>query len=79
MLKELCGVTDANRREALGYDKDLDNLWSQREKSEMIIFHAAPSIVSIANVADEKGFMPQKSTYFYPKLAAGLVWRSLAE
>jgi len=78
LLQDLCGVTEENRSEKISYEKDLAALWEKRKESSLIIFHAAPSILDVTNVADEKRFMPQKSTFFYPKLGAGLILRNLA-
>ncbi|NDD04300.1 MAG: DUF1015 family protein, partial [Proteobacteria bacterium] len=77
LLKEKCGVTDANRGTWLRYEKDIDFTWSLREQSDLIIFHAPPAVSDVTAVADEKKFMPQKSTFFVPKLAGGLVFRKL--
>ena len=77
LLEDYFGVDDSNRKEHIAYERDFESTWAQREKSDAIIFHAPPAIDDIINVADEEKFMPQKSTYFYPKLAAGLIMRDL--
>jgi uncharacterized protein (DUF1015 family) len=76
-LKEVCGINDGNRKEKITYDKDLASTWDARQKAQMVVFHAPPAITDIMDVADDRKFMPQKSTYFFPKLAAGLVMRDI--
>ena len=77
-LPEVCGITDENRKEKVAYEKDARAAYEQRNQASLIIFHAPPAITDIMDVADEKKFMPQKSTYFYPKLAAGLIMREIS-
>jgi uncharacterized protein (DUF1015 family) len=74
-LAKLCGVDESNRSSRVRYEKDLNTAWSLRKESEVIVFHAPPAVENVTDVADEKRFMPQKSTYFVPKLAAGLIFR----
>lgn len=76
-LLELCNVNDSNRGEKITYDRDVISSYNQRENCDMIVFQARPSVLDVIHVADEQGFMPQKSTYFYPKLAAGFTMRKL--
>jgi len=75
--KDFCGVTDANRSQKISYNKDARELWDKRNNYDLIIFHAPPAVTDVTAVADEKRFMPQKSTYFFPKLAAGFTMRRL--
>jgi len=77
-LPELCGVTDENRAQRVTYEKELEKAWEKRLQAEAIIFHAPPSMEQVTQVADDKGFMPQKSTFFYPKLAAGVTVRDIS-
>jgi uncharacterized protein (DUF1015 family) len=74
-LKEFCGVTDENRRELISYDKDFTSSWSQKSNVDLIVFHAPPAVTDVTAVADERKYMPQKSTFFIPKLAGGLIFR----
>jgi uncharacterized protein (DUF1015 family) len=74
-LKDFCGVNDSNRGTSIRYEKDVDFTWSLREQSDLILFHAPPAVSDVTAVADEKKYMPQKSTFFIPKLAGGLVFR----
>lgn len=77
LMKEILGVTSEARGERVSYEKDALKLWNERSDAEILIFHAPPAIDQIMDVADAKMFMPQKSTYFYPKLASGLILRDL--
>lgn len=74
---DFCGVNDTNRSQKISYQKDAKSLWENRDNFELIIFHAPPAVTDVTQVADEKRFMPQKSTYFFPKLAAGFTMRRL--
>lgn len=74
-LKDYCGVEETNRKERIHYERDLETAWKECDKYSLIVFHAPPAVTDVTDVADEKRFMPQKSTYFYPKLAAGFVMR----
>ncbi len=74
-LLPLLGVNDENRREHVTYGKDIDPLWEKRAKAQAIIFHAPPKVEHVLAVADEGKCMPQKSTFFFPKLASGVLWR----
>lgn len=78
LLREFCGINDENRTKRIQYERDWQPLWEKRHEASAIVFHAPPYIEDVTAVADEKKFMPQKSTFFYPKLAAGLVFRELA-
>lgn len=69
------GVAAADRVHKIGYERDWRAFWKDRQNKSLVVFHAPPAVSSVADVADEKGFMPQKSTYFFPKLAAGLILR----
>ena len=75
--KEFCGIDDTNRSQKMVYDKDVKALWEKRENYDLIIFHAPPAVTDVINVANEQKFMPQKSTYFFPKLAAGFTMRRI--
>ncbi len=76
-LFELCNVNDTNRGEKITYDRDVMSAYNQKENCDLIVFQAKPSVIDVIDVADAQGFMPQKSTYFYPKLAAGFTLRKI--
>jgi uncharacterized protein (DUF1015 family) len=76
-LKDFCKIEEQERSSKITYEKSLDVLWEGKSSHDLMIFHAPPAIEDITAVADESGYMPQKSTYFYPKLAAGLTLREV--
>ncbi len=78
LLTGLLGLEAQERVHAIHYERDWRLVWKDRETTALAIYHAPPTVASVAEVADEKGFMPQKSTYFFPKLAAGLIMREHA-
>lgn len=75
ILRKVCGIQESERSQKIQYEKDAKKLWDERKDSDLLIFHPTPSVLDVTDVADEKKFMPQKSTYFFPKLAAGLILR----
>ncbi len=75
LLTGLLAIEAQDRAHSIHYERDWRLVWKDRNQTALAIFHAPPSVNSVAEVADEKGFMPQKSTYFFPKLAAGLILR----
>ncbi len=78
ILVEMMGIPESEFQSRIQYEKDAMKLWEDRSKYEFSIFHAQPKITDVTDVADDKAFMPPKSTYFYPKLASGLVLRQLS-
>jgi uncharacterized protein (DUF1015 family) len=77
LLSEYFGVPESDFGSRIQYEKDPLLLWENRAKYDFLIFHARPKVTDVTDVADEKSFMPPKSTYFFPKLASGLVLRAL--
>lgn len=77
LLKELFGIGENERSTRIEYVKDAKQMWASRTLGDVLVFHAPPSVESVTDVADERGYMPQKSTFFYPKLYAGLVLRNI--
>jgi uncharacterized protein (DUF1015 family) len=78
ILSETLLVPESDFGHRIQYEKDALKLWNERAKYDFLVFHARPKITDVTDVADEKAFMPPKSTYFYPKLASGLVLRHLS-
>jgi uncharacterized protein (DUF1015 family) len=78
ILRDLAGIQPDERSQKITYEKHAPLIVDRAMPSDIAIFHAAPPIEAITRVADESGFMPQKSTYFYPKLFAGLTLRRAA-
>jgi len=50
-----------------------------KNKQTLPFFYPPIRVEAMTAVADERGYMPQKSTFFYPKLASGLLIRSLMQ
>jgi uncharacterized protein (DUF1015 family) len=46
--------------------------------ADVAFLMSTPSVTAMADVADAGARMPEKSTYFYPKVPTGLVMRSIA-
>lgn len=79
LLTEELGVPEKDYASRIRYEKDPFKLWESRQSFDLLIFHARPKITDVTDVADESRFMPPKSTHFYPKLASGLVLRSVKD
>ena len=77
ILREMCNIGEQERSAKITYEKNPETLWQKKTPNDLIVFHAPPEIEAITDVADEKRYMPQKSTYFYPKLWAGFTMREL--
>jgi uncharacterized protein (DUF1015 family) len=77
LLKTLAGIPETERSQRIEYEKSAGALWDKKTDHDFIVFHATPSVDWVTDIADEGKFMPQKSTYFYPKLFAGLTLRDL--
>ncbi len=78
ILKEMCNIGEQERSSKITYEKSPDLLWQKKSTTDLIVFHAPPAVEAVTDVADESKYMPQKSTYFYPKLWAGFTMRELA-
>lgn len=77
LITGMFDVPEADFGQRIQYEKDALKLWEERGKYDLMVFHARPRTTDVTDVADQKAFMPPKSTYFYPKLASGLVLRQL--
>ncbi len=78
LISGMFEVPEHDYMDRIDYEKDALKLWENRGKYDLMVFHARPKTTDVTDVADAKGFMPPKSTYFYPKLASGLVLRQLS-
>ncbi|MEZ4749880.1 MAG: DUF1015 domain-containing protein [Bdellovibrionota bacterium] len=76
-LKEVCKISEHERGERISYFRDEGELLQAMQNTDAGIFLPTPGVEDIPMVADEGRYMPQKSTYFFPKLAAGILLRSL--
>lgn len=77
LLGDIFQIPESEFSHRIHYDKNIA-VWSEREKFDLMIFHARPKITDVTDTADDKAFMPPKSTFFIPKLASGLILRSLS-
>jgi uncharacterized protein (DUF1015 family) len=77
ILEQMLGIVEGEGN--ITYTVDVDEAY-QRVKSgefQLAFLVAPPRLETIKTIADVKDKMPRKSTYFYPKLPAGLVINSL--
>ncbi len=77
ILNKLLGISEddqANQRNIV-YIKDREEALKlvKTDKHQMAFILNPPSMQRIVDAAKTRGRMPQKSTYFYPKLLSGLV------
>lgn len=77
ILSKILGITQESqeKQENLVYVKSYDEALSAMKKEEnQLVFLLNPTRIGQVEAVAEAGFvMPQKSTYFYPKLLSGLV------
>jgi len=80
LLKEVFNI-DTNRQEDLNYlsylrgNKSAVKMLDKEEDYDVVCFVNPPSLDDVFNIAEAGETMPQKSTYFYPKVYSGLVTR----
>ncbi len=81
ILEDLLGIDKQNM--ALGknlrYTRELEEATAMREGVNCAFLLNPTRVDEICAVAADGGKMPQKSTYFYPKLTTGLVMNRLIE
>ena len=77
ILKTILKISDEQQEQKmfLEYEKDIDRaIDSVRSgRVQSLILMRPPLIDQVREVAEAGHVMPQKSTYFYPKLLSGLV------
>ena len=81
VLLDVFGIDDAALAAggAVSYTQDAEEAQRRVASGEAacaFLLNATP-VEQVLEVSDADGRMPQKSTYFYPKLPTGLVFRSL--
>ena len=82
LFKEVFNI-DTNRQEDLNYlsylrgNKSAIKMLDNEEDYDVVCFVNPPSLDDVFNIAEGGETMPQKSTYFYPKVYSGLVTRCL--
>ncbi len=79
VLEKLLGLSSGSEEAILGYSYDkLDAMQQVLDQEYQLAFLFSPIRAEvIKTVADAGDRMPRKSTYFYPKLPAGLVFNRL--
>ena len=72
---QLAAALEQARQENLGYVKSWGAALAARdaEGTQAVFLMNATRVVQVKAVSDAGEVMPQKSTYFYPKIASGLV------
>jgi uncharacterized protein (DUF1015 family) len=77
VLERILGITPAAQEAQtnLRYVKDSQAALAAASApgTQVVFLLGAPKVADVKHVADAGEIMPQKSTYFYPKLATGLV------
>jgi uncharacterized protein (DUF1015 family) len=81
VLLDVFGIDDValTAGDAVSYTQDADNAAAALASgaAECVFLLKATPVEHVLDVADAGGRMPQKSTFFYPKLPTGLVMRAL--
>ncbi len=78
LLRDICQMNEHAIEKACAYHKSAELLWNEKQLSDMAIFLPPIPVEGMTEVADANAFMPQKSTFFFPKLASGLLLRSFS-
>ncbi len=76
---EGCQAKGTARAEEIGFEKDADEVWRRVVSGEagLAFLLPPPSLERMKEVCRAGVTMPEKSTYFFPKLLSGLTFRSL--
>lgn len=79
VLPDVLDVTDANAGERLRYTRVPNEAVEgvDRGRHQCAVFMNATPLPAVTEIADKGEYMPQKSTYFQPKLQSGLVFSAL--
>jgi len=79
LMDELLTENTGNRAPKVHYVKSADEARAvARDESGVALLTRATSMAQLRAVSEAGGLMPQKSTYFYPKLATGMALYPLA-
>jgi uncharacterized protein (DUF1015 family) len=75
VLEPLLGLDERAAGETVAYSRDVEDVRTRVKQGDfdLGIFLRPPSLAQVKAVADAGQVMPQKSTYFWPKPASGLV------
>ncbi len=85
VLERALGITKeaqaakTNLRYFKSYDKSIELAQSGDAQSQLICFMNATPVKDVVAVCDSGEVMPQKSTFFFPKIPNGLVFYDLAQ
>ncbi|MEZ5125862.1 MAG: DUF1015 domain-containing protein [Thermoleophilia bacterium] len=81
ILRDCCGLDPAHSEGVIDYVSDIDDAFSRLtdETYGCGAFINPTRVDEVRAIADRGETMPQKSTYFYPKLLSGLVLDALGE
>jgi len=83
ILEQILGISKEAQAQKLNldYEKDIDvTLNLLNDKKYQMVFILNPSkIGEVTSIANEGGTMPQKPTYFYPKLYSGFIFNPFDE
>ncbi|MFB6264006.1 MAG: DUF1015 domain-containing protein [Bradymonadaceae bacterium] len=81
IVDDLLGIGEDAREEKryIRYTRDGDEALDavDDEETQMVVMMKSPSIENVVDVCRAGGKMPQKSTYFYPKILSGLAFNPL--
>lgn len=79
ILERELGISSEDTERCLEYTRDVPGAFEsvQRGGSQVACFVRPTSVQQLRAVADAGDKMPEKSTYFYPKFPAGLVYNQL--
>ena len=77
LAEELLLKTARERGVEISYEHDLERAIAAAEQGATAILVRAVDPATLQRVADAGERLPQKTTYFYPKVPAGLVVRAL--
>ena len=81
ILGDLWGVPESAWENVIRYThSDPEALeWAHKNPAAAVFVLKAPLVSVLRDMGQARELMPQKSTYFYPKLASGLVMNPLSE
>jgi uncharacterized protein (DUF1015 family) len=83
IFERLLGITQAAQAEQrnLRYVKSYDEAFdaAAEPENQLVVVMNPTRLDQVEDVAASGSVMPQKSTYFYPKLASGLLFNALGE
>jgi uncharacterized protein (DUF1015 family) len=83
ILEKILGISKEAQAQKLNldYEKDVESILEllKDKKYQMSFIINASKISEIVNISNEGNVMPQKSTYFYPKLYSGFIFNPFSE